>query len=134
MTQAEAAEQIGISRVKLNQYLHGEARPSLETAIRIEDTTGIAVRAWLIDDPVVNEERRYEQARTSDQLPSVDVDERRGSTQHRGSSAAAGPAPRHAEEDGAASADPEHQVREAAALRAERPARAHCEAPRGVTP
>jgi transcriptional regulator with XRE-family HTH domain len=51
MTQGEAADLIGISRVKLNQYLHAEARPSLETAIRIEDTTGIAVRSWLIDEP-----------------------------------------------------------------------------------
>lgn len=52
MTQGEAAEQIGISRVKLNQYLNAEARPSLETAIRIEDATGIGMRTWLVDDPV----------------------------------------------------------------------------------
>lgn len=50
MTQAEAADQIGVSRVKLNQYLNAEARPSLETAIRIEDATGIGVRLWLGDD------------------------------------------------------------------------------------
>jgi transcriptional regulator with XRE-family HTH domain len=50
MTQAEAADQIGISRVKLNQYLHSEARPSLETAIRIEDATGIGIRTWLVDE------------------------------------------------------------------------------------
>lgn len=50
MTQAEAADQIGISRVKLNQYLNAEARPSLETAIRIEDATGIGVRLWLLAD------------------------------------------------------------------------------------
>ena len=50
MTQAEAADQIGISRVKLNQYLTAVARPSLETAIRIEDATGIGVRLWLLDD------------------------------------------------------------------------------------
>jgi transcriptional regulator with XRE-family HTH domain len=49
LTQGEAAEHIGISRVKLNQYLNSEARPSLETAIRIEDATGIPVRAWLIE-------------------------------------------------------------------------------------
>lgn len=51
MTQAEAAERIGISRVKLNQYLNAEARPSLETAIRIEDATGIGMRMWLVEDP-----------------------------------------------------------------------------------
>jgi plasmid maintenance system antidote protein VapI len=50
MTQGEAADAIGISRVKLNQYLHAEARPSLETAIRIEDATGIGMRTWLVDD------------------------------------------------------------------------------------
>ena len=50
MTQGEAAEQIGISRVKLNQYLHTAARPSLETAIRIEDATGIGIRNWLQDE------------------------------------------------------------------------------------
>jgi transcriptional regulator with XRE-family HTH domain len=50
MTQAEAADQIGISRVKLNQYLQGERLPSLTTAIRIEDATGIGIRSWLIED------------------------------------------------------------------------------------
>lgn len=50
LTQQEAADQIGISRVKLNQYLNGAARPSLETAIRIEDATGIGIRCWLLDD------------------------------------------------------------------------------------
>jgi transcriptional regulator with XRE-family HTH domain len=53
MTQGEAAERIGISRVKLNQYLNAEARPSLETAIRIEDATGIGMRTWLVEDAVV---------------------------------------------------------------------------------
>lgn len=52
MTQAEAADQIGISRVKLNQYLHAEARPSLETAVRIEDAAGIGVRLWLAAEAV----------------------------------------------------------------------------------
>lgn len=51
MTQGEAADQIGVSRVKLNQYLNAVARPSLETAIRIEDATGIGIRAWLLEDP-----------------------------------------------------------------------------------
>ena len=51
MTQEEAAEQIGISRVKLNQYLNAVSLPSLETAIRIEDRTGIGVRTWLIEEP-----------------------------------------------------------------------------------
>jgi transcriptional regulator with XRE-family HTH domain len=50
MTQAEAAEQIGLSRVQLNQYLQGEKRPSLEMAIRIEDATGISIRSWLSED------------------------------------------------------------------------------------
>lgn len=50
MTQGEAAEQIGISRVKLNQYLNAESKPSLETAIRIEDATGIGIRMWLVND------------------------------------------------------------------------------------
>jgi transcriptional regulator with XRE-family HTH domain len=51
MTQGEAADQIGVSRVKLNQYLHAEARPGLEMAVRIEDTTGIGLRLWLLDEP-----------------------------------------------------------------------------------
>jgi len=51
LTQAEAAAQIGISRVKLNQYLNAEARPSLDTAIRIEDATGISIRTWLVEPP-----------------------------------------------------------------------------------
>jgi plasmid maintenance system antidote protein VapI len=51
MTQEEAAGIIGISRVKFNQYLNGAYRPSLETAIRIEDVTGIGARLWLVDEP-----------------------------------------------------------------------------------
>jgi len=51
MTQGEAADYIGISRVRLNQILNGESRPSLETAIRIEDATGISARLWLEDEP-----------------------------------------------------------------------------------
>jgi len=62
MTQTEAAAQIGISRVKLNQYLNAEARPSLETAIRIEDVTGIGIRLWLMDnEPVVTAGQRVPQ-------------------------------------------------------------------------
>ena len=62
MTQTEAAAQIGISRVKLNQYLNAEARPSLETAIRIEDVTGIGIRLWLVDnEPVLTPDRRVPQ-------------------------------------------------------------------------
>jgi len=51
MTQGEAAELVGISRVKMNQYLNGESKPSLETAVRIEDASGISVRSWLVEDP-----------------------------------------------------------------------------------
>jgi transcriptional regulator with XRE-family HTH domain len=63
MTQAEAADQIGISRVKLNQYLTGVARPSLETAIRIEDVTGIGVRLWLTaGEEIAQETQRQEES------------------------------------------------------------------------
>jgi plasmid maintenance system antidote protein VapI len=51
LTQGEAAELIGISRVTLNQYLNGDKRPGLEAAVRIEDATGITGRSWLIDEP-----------------------------------------------------------------------------------
>jgi len=51
MTQGEAADQIGISRVKLNQYLNSRSIPCLETAVRIEDATGIQARLWLEDEP-----------------------------------------------------------------------------------
>ena len=48
MTQDDAGRRIGISRVKLNQYLNGVRRPGLEVAIRIEDATGIDARSWLV--------------------------------------------------------------------------------------
>lgn len=51
LTQKQGAERIGISRPKLVQYLNGWARPSLETAIRIEDVTGIEIRCWLVAEP-----------------------------------------------------------------------------------
>ena len=57
MTQAEAADRIGISRVQLNQYLHGVSVPGLATAIRIEDATGIGIRTWLTDSPKVADGR-----------------------------------------------------------------------------
>jgi transcriptional regulator with XRE-family HTH domain len=47
MTQAEAADAIGLPRPKLNQYLHGTVQPSLESALLIEDATGIGARTWL---------------------------------------------------------------------------------------
>jgi len=50
LTQAGGAKLLGVSRVKVNQYVNFEARPSLETAIRLEDIAGIPVRAWLVDD------------------------------------------------------------------------------------
>ena len=61
MTQGEGADQIGISRVKLNQYLNGDARPSLETAIRIEDATGIGARTWLLEEAAVTDGNAVEE-------------------------------------------------------------------------
>src|SRR5262245_24226764 len=46
LTQEQAAARIGIHRVHLNQFLTGERRPGLDTAILIEDATGISVRTW----------------------------------------------------------------------------------------
>jgi len=57
LTQVEAADQIGVSRVQLNQYLQGARRPSLDVAIRIEDATGISIRTWLLDEAPHEEER-----------------------------------------------------------------------------
>lgn len=48
LTQAEAADYIGISRVSFNQTVNFLTLPTLISAIRIEDVTGIGVRNWLI--------------------------------------------------------------------------------------
>jgi plasmid maintenance system antidote protein VapI len=50
LSQAEAAVTLGVPASKLNEYLHAEKRPSLATAVRIEDVAGIGVRTWLVDE------------------------------------------------------------------------------------
>ena len=47
MTQAQFAELIGSSSATVCCLIAGRYDPKLRTAIRIEDHTGIPVRAWL---------------------------------------------------------------------------------------
>jgi len=52
-TQAAWAAQIGISRGHLNDILHGNRRPSLDLALKIEIATGgaVPVQAWRLPEP-----------------------------------------------------------------------------------
>lgn len=46
LTQEDAAKEIGVHRVHLNYFLTGERRPGLDTALLIEESTGIPMRTW----------------------------------------------------------------------------------------
>lgn len=57
LSQGDAAKEIGIHRVHLNQFLTGERRPGLDTAILLEERTGIPVRAWRRSRPLQERKR-----------------------------------------------------------------------------
>jgi transcriptional regulator with XRE-family HTH domain len=47
-TQREAADFIGLTEGKLSMYLNGRQRPNIDTALRIQDATGVPVRSWAL--------------------------------------------------------------------------------------
>lgn len=46
ITQRHAAELLKVHEVYLSQLLAGDRNPGLDTALRIEDVTGISARSW----------------------------------------------------------------------------------------
>lgn len=46
LTQQDGAEVLEIDRTYLSQMLNGKRTPGLETALRIENITGVSVRSW----------------------------------------------------------------------------------------
>jgi plasmid maintenance system antidote protein VapI len=47
-SKGEAAQMLGIGQVYLSQLLHRKRKPGLETAVRIEQVTGISVESWVL--------------------------------------------------------------------------------------
>lgn len=47
LTQLEAASVIGMDHTQLSHILMGRRRPGLDTAVKIEQATGIVVEAWV---------------------------------------------------------------------------------------
>jgi len=47
VNQLEAAALIGIDHTQLSHILTGRRRPGLDTAVKIEQATGIVVEAWV---------------------------------------------------------------------------------------
>lgn len=45
----EVADSLGITHGYLSQLLHGVRRPSVDVALRIQETTGISVASWKSD-------------------------------------------------------------------------------------
>lgn len=45
-TQTSVARKIGVSRQAIAQYLTGEARPTLDMALKMRDVLGISVDSW----------------------------------------------------------------------------------------
>lgn len=46
MTQREAAKSLSMNEVMMSQVLAGDRTPSIQSAIRLEELTGITVRSW----------------------------------------------------------------------------------------
>lgn len=68
LNQLEAAALIGIDHGQLNHILQGRRRPGLDTAVKIEQATGIVVEAWV---PFGEDEPPIEQPRP-DVIASID--------------------------------------------------------------
>lgn len=49
-TQNDAAEALGLHPVVFSQYLSGTRRPDIDTALRIQERSGIAVECWRLND------------------------------------------------------------------------------------
>jgi len=45
-TQAEFAEKLGVTKQAIHAWLSGNARPTADKMAKIEDLTGIPMRAW----------------------------------------------------------------------------------------
>ena len=45
-TQTEIAEQLGVSRQAVSQYLLGDTLPTLDHALKMRDLFGISVDSW----------------------------------------------------------------------------------------
>ena len=56
VNQRDGAALLGIHYVNLSQILSGDRKPSLETAIRIEQVSGISAESWLLTTVSTNEE------------------------------------------------------------------------------
>jgi len=46
--QSELAEILRISRPVLSKFVKGHRRPTLELAVKIQDTTGVPVESWVL--------------------------------------------------------------------------------------
>lgn len=46
LTQAAAADVIGVKAIYLWRWMAGRGKPSLGMALRLQDATGISARAW----------------------------------------------------------------------------------------
>lgn len=50
VNQRQAAELIEMNEVHFSQILNGQRRPGLDTAIKIEEHTGVPVRSWTLSE------------------------------------------------------------------------------------
>lgn len=60
--QYELAELLGLAEAHLSQILSGVRRPGLPIAVRIEDTTGIPVKSWLLTGVGTSQRRKPNQS------------------------------------------------------------------------
>lgn len=63
LDQRQTAEMLGIHFVSLNQYLHGDRKPGLAVALRIERHTGINPGVWVRTQVSGTEDRHMAVAR-----------------------------------------------------------------------
>jgi transcriptional regulator with XRE-family HTH domain len=50
LSQREAAELLGFDQTYLSQILNGKRNPGLDNAVKIEERTGVTVKAWASND------------------------------------------------------------------------------------
>lgn len=48
MNSSELADKLGVSRQSVSKWLAGKSMPSVEAMAKIEDLTGIPMRAWAV--------------------------------------------------------------------------------------
>jgi transcriptional regulator with XRE-family HTH domain len=70
LSQREGAALLEVTEGKLSMYLSGSQRPGLNTALRIQDRTGVPVRSWSLSGLSDSGNGHSENCENEQRLPS----------------------------------------------------------------